>query len=152
MRWNSNPLRIRTSCSHAELRSFPLRLSIRNGWKPVVRSIILSGMDEPRRQVRYRGYRPPPLWWFKLKYLAGMAVFALFILFASGQVAYSILTGAVPVLPSKSNSIVFWSEAPWRFVAQILVWLFAGLLSSAGFCLLFNRLRGLDGPSAETRL
>ena len=102
--------------------------------------------------MRYRGYRPPPLWWFRLKYLAGMAVFALFVIFSSFQVAHSLLTGAVPNISSKSDSIVMWSSAPWYFVCQLILRLGLALLSSGGFCLLFARLKGLNGPSAETRL
>ena len=109
-------------------------------------------MDEPRRPVRYRGYRPPPLWWFRLKYLAGMAVFALFVIFASFQVVHSLLTGDVPNISNRSDSLIAWSSAPWRFIWQLFLWFGAALLSSGGFCFLFARLRGLNGPSAETRL
>ncbi len=109
-------------------------------------------MDEPRRSVRYRGYRPPPLWWLRLKYLAGMAVFALSVMFAGFQVVHALLTGEVPSISSRSNSSIAWSSAPWRFAWQLFLWLGVGLLSSGGFCLLHARFKGLDGPSAETRL
>ena len=109
-------------------------------------------MREPPRPVRYRGYRPPPLWWFKLKYLAGMAVFALFVIFASFQVAHALMTGEVSRISSKADTSVLWSSTPWRFAGQLFLWGGIALLSSGGFCLLLTRLRGLKGPSAESRL
>ena len=109
-------------------------------------------MDERLGSVRYRGYRPPPLWWFRLKYLAGMAIFALFVMFAGFQVVHALLTGEVPSISSRLHSTIAWSLAPWRFAWQLFLWLGAGLLSSGGLCLLIARFRGLNGPSAETRL
>jgi hypothetical protein len=109
-------------------------------------------MDDPRKSVRYRGYRPPPLWWFRLKYFSGMAVFALFVILASFQIVHSILAGWVPAVFSKTDVIILWSDAPWLFAWRLLLWFAVGLLSFGGFWLLLARLRGLNGPSAETRL
>lgn len=64
-------------------------------------------MEEPRRTPRYRGYRPPPLWWFKLKYLGGMLVFGLFMAFASDQVILALLTGKLPTSRTRRISFSF---------------------------------------------
>jgi hypothetical protein len=109
-------------------------------------------MEEPQRSAKYRGYRPPPLWWFKLKYFSGAAVLALFVILATFQVFYALLTGKVSVAFSKAGAVVLWSNAPWTFVAQIVVWCVVAAASFGLFYALLTALRGLRGPSAETRL
>lgn len=109
-------------------------------------------MEEPRLPPRYRGYRPPPLWWFKLKYLGGMLVAGLFIAFASDQVILALLTGKVPDFSNKTDLVFLWSDNPWRFAWYLFLWIAVDLLSLGGFLLFFSKWKGLSGPSAETRL
>ena len=109
-------------------------------------------MEDRQRPATYRGYRPPPLWWFKLKYLGGMLVFGLFMAFASAQVFAALQTGRVSNISNQPAAVSLWSESPWWFAWYLLLWIGMDLLFLGGFLLFFSRLKGLDGPSAETRL
>jgi hypothetical protein len=92
------------------------------------------------------------LWWYKLKYFAGTAVFALLVIFSSFQIVHSLLTGRVPVVFPKTDTVVSWSGAPWNFVGQMILWCVLTIMFFGGFYALLTALRGLKGPSAETRL
>jgi hypothetical protein len=91
------------------------------------------------------------LWWYKLKYLAG-AVLALFVILSIFQVVYSLLTGRVAVVFSKTDAVISWSGAPWSFLGQLILWCVVATLSFGLFYALVAALRRLKGPSAETRL
>ena len=109
-------------------------------------------MDERSRRVRYRGYRPPPLWWYKLKYFAGASVLALSTIVSIFQVVYSVLTGRVAVVFSKADAVLSWSGAPWSFLGQVILWGVLAIVSFGLFYTLVTAIKGLKGPSAETRL
>ena len=108
-------------------------------------------MEECQRPSRYRGYRPLPLWWFKLKYLGGMLAFGIAIAFASVQLIVALLTGEVADFSNESVSFLS-PDSPWWFAWYLLLWTGMDLLFIGGALLFFSRWKGLDGPSAETRL
>lgn len=109
-------------------------------------------MDERSRRVRYRGYRPPPLWWFKLKYAFGAAVSALCAIFALFQLLRSFLTGKIAVAFSRTDAVVAWSDAPSRFLGQLFLWSIFAMLGVGLAYALIAAFKRLNGPSAETRL
>ena len=109
-------------------------------------------MDDRQRSVKYRGYRPPPLWWFKLKYLGGMLFFGLGMAFASIQVIAALMTGRVHDISKQSDAVFLWSESPWWFAWYLLLWTGMDLLFLGGALLFFSRWKRLDGPAADTRL
>lgn len=81
-----------------------------------------------------------------------MLVFGIFVAFASVQVIAALQTGRVSDIPNQSDAVFRWSESPWWFAWYLLLWIGMDLLFLAGFLLFFSRWKGLDGPSAETRL
>lgn len=109
-------------------------------------------MEDGRSPKRYRGYRPPPLWWYKLKYSAVAAILALFVIFTVFQVVHGVLTGRIDVALAKPDEVVRWSSAPWLFVWQLILWSAGAFLSVAGFYASVSAIKGLEGPSAETRI
>ncbi|QIK95436.1 hypothetical protein G7076_02085 [Sphingomonas sp. HDW15A] len=109
-------------------------------------------MTAGKRPKRYRGYRPPPLWWYKVKYSASAAVLALFTIFSVAQMTLGVLTGVLAVFLSKTDEVVRWSDSPGRFAWQMTLWGATAFVSFAGSYALWVALKGLKGPSAETRL
>jgi len=109
-------------------------------------------MEEGSSPKRYRGYRPPPLWWHKLKYAVLAAILALAVIFTVFQVVHGILTGTIDVALSRSEAVARWSDAPWYFIWQVILWSAGAFLSFAGFYAFVAALKGLKGPSAETRM
>jgi hypothetical protein len=92
------------------------------------------------------------LWWYRLKYFLGAAVLALFVIFSIFQIIHSQLTGRVVVVFSKTDAVVSWSGAPLSFLGQVILWCLVATVSFGLFYALVGALRGLKGPSAETRL
>lgn len=109
-------------------------------------------MDERSSPKRYRGYRPPPSWWYKLKYFFGAAVLALLVILSIFQLVYSLLTGRIAVVFSKTDDVISWSDAPWSFLGQVILWCVVAIVSFGLFYALVISLRGLKGASADTRL
>ena len=110
---------------------------------------VVDGDQQPKR---YRGYRPPPLWWFKLKYAAAMAVFALMVVATAAQLTTAVLTGQVLVLFGDRNELVLWSSSWVGFLWNMFLWTGCGLLAFGGFLVMKSKLKELRGPAAETRL
>lgn len=101
---------------------------------------------------RYRGYRPPPLWWFKLKYRACVAVISAMIGFVTYRAGDGLISGRVPAMSKQPNQMVEWVSTPGLFVWHLMLWIGTDLVLAVVFCLLIAKLKELRGPSAETRI
>ena len=109
----------------------------------------MSEYPEPKQ---YRGRRPPPLWWFKLKYSALLVTLVVMGIGMSARIIVAIFSGEIPAVLGEDHESVFWAGSRMRFALNLFGWLSFDLLCFGGALLARSRLAGLKGPAAETRL
>jgi hypothetical protein len=110
-------------------------------------------MERPRRGTkRFRGYRPAPIWWLKLKFRLALGATGAMIIFASYQVAQAIFSGGVHPIRGGPQEIIAWSTSRADFAWNLIAWIALDLFAFAIFWALMAKLKDLNVPSADSRI